>query len=58
MREVVDSYDLIRHLRKAQYDWFHKNGLEGALWRVNLEVLEMSNSFEEVLKRIVDEDNR
>jgi len=53
-----DSYDLIKHLRKAQEKWFEKYDYDGAYWKVNIEILEMDSSFTQVLKRIVDEDRR
>jgi len=53
-----DSYDLIRHLRKAEQEWYSNNDYDGAYWRVNIEVNELDGSFETTLKKIIDEGRR
>ena len=53
-----DSHDLIKHLRKAEQEWYSNNDYDGAYWRVNIEVNELDGSFETTLKKIIDEGRR
>lgn len=50
------TYDLIKHLRRAQEEFFEKEGLEGAFWAVDLTVFEMDGEFNEPLKKVIDWD--
>lgn len=58
MEKEPDVYDLIRYLRAAQSKWAEDNNIEGAYYRVDLEVFLLDDSFSAPIKRILDEDRK
>lgn len=52
------SLMLIKHLRDAENQFYNEYGLEGAYFKVKLEVSEMDASFQHKLRTITDEDLR
>ena len=51
-----ETTELINYLRKAQREFFEKNGLEGAYWRVDFIIREMDSNFTQELRKITDEE--
>lgn len=49
-------YELIKHLRKAEEEFFEEHGLDGAFYCVDLTVYDMDSTFTQPLKKVVDQD--
>jgi len=53
----MDVYDLIKHLRKEQKNFFKENSMEASYYKVDLIITELDDDSGRI-KKIIDEDKK